>query len=55
MSYDIYLTDPVSGEALEIPQPHFMGGGNQCLYGTNTLCFFDNDTSKFEPTQARRG
>lgn len=37
MSYDIYLTDPVSGEALEIPQPHFMGGGNQCLYGTNTL------------------
>ena len=37
MSYDIYLTDPVSGEALEIPQPNFMGGGNQCLYGTNTL------------------
>ena len=37
MSYDIYLTDPVSGEELEVNQPHFMCGVTQALNGTKTL------------------
>lgn len=24
MSYDIYLNDPVTGQTLEFPEPHFM-------------------------------
>lgn len=35
MSYDIFLTDPVTGDTLELPEPHFMRGGTYALGGTN--------------------
>ena len=34
MSYDIYLNDPVTGETLELPEPHFMRGGTYAVGGT---------------------
>ncbi len=34
MSYDIYLVDPVTGETLELPEPHFMRGGTYAVGGT---------------------
>lgn len=35
MSYDIYLTDPVSGATLELDDPHFMRGGTYQVGGTS--------------------
>lgn len=37
MSYDIYLTDPVTKKPLELEQPHFMSGGTLAPYGTKEL------------------
>ncbi len=34
MSYDIYLTDPVTKQTLELDAPHDMRGGTYCLGGT---------------------
>lgn len=34
MSYDIYLTDPVTGATLELDEPHHMRGGTYALGGT---------------------
>lgn len=34
MSYDIYLTDPVSRDPIELEEAHYMRGGNYCLSGT---------------------
>ena len=34
MSYDIYLTDPVTREPLELEEAHYMRGGNYALGGT---------------------
>lgn len=33
MSYDLCLTDPVSGEALELDEPHQMRGGTHAAGG----------------------
>ena len=35
MSYDIRLSDPVTGEALSIDAPHHMRGGTYCVGGTD--------------------
>lgn len=37
MSYDLYLCDPVSGERLQLDDPHFMRGGTYCQGGDNYL------------------
>lgn len=37
MSYDISLKDPVTGETIEIDEPHFMRGGTYAVGGTNLL------------------
>ena len=37
MSYDIYLTDPVTHERLETDEPHFLTGGTYALGGTREL------------------
>lgn len=37
MSYDISLTDPVTGKTLELEEPHFMIGGTYKLGGTKEL------------------
>lgn len=37
MSYDICLTDPVTGETLEVDASHQIRGGNYALYGTREL------------------
>lgn len=37
MSYDVYFCDPVSGEKIEINEPHFMRGGTYAVGGTTTL------------------
>lgn len=34
MSYDIYLADPVTGETLELDNPHHMRGGTYAASGT---------------------
>jgi len=34
MSYDIELTDPVSGERLQLDEPHEMRGGTYAVGGT---------------------
>ncbi len=34
MSYDIYLNDPVTGDPLELSEPHFMRGGTYTVGGT---------------------
>lgn len=34
MSYDIELTDPVTGERLELDEPHDMRGGTYAVGGT---------------------
>ena len=34
MSYDIYLTDPVTHAPIEFEEAHYMRGGNYCLSGT---------------------
>ncbi len=34
MSYDIYLNDPVTGDTLELSEPHFMRGGTYAVGGT---------------------
>lgn len=34
MSYDISLTDPVTGETLELDSPHHMRGGTYAVGGT---------------------
>lgn len=34
MSYDISLTDPVTGETLELDTPHHMRGGTYAVGGT---------------------
>jgi hypothetical protein len=34
MSYDIYLSDPLSGETLELPFEHHLKGGTYALGGT---------------------
>ena len=34
MSYDIELSDPVSGECLLLDEPHQMKGGTYCIGGT---------------------
>lgn len=37
MSYDIYLTDPITGETLHLDHPHHMRGGTYALGGTCKL------------------
>ena len=37
MSYDISLTDPVTGETIELKEPHFMRGGTYAVGGTTEL------------------
>lgn len=37
MSYDIYFKDPVSGETIELDQPHQMRGGTYAVGGTTEL------------------
>lgn len=37
MSYDIYLTDPVSGDTLQSEERHQMGGGTRRIGGTRDL------------------
>lgn len=34
MSYDIELTDPVSGETIQFDSPHHMRGGTYCVDAT---------------------
>ena len=34
MSYDIYLTDPVSRDPIELEEAHYMRGGTYALSGT---------------------
>lgn len=34
MSYDIYLTDPVTGKTIEFDKPHQLKGGTYALGGT---------------------
>ena len=34
MSYDIYLTDPVTHEQIELEEAHYMRGGTYALSGT---------------------
>lgn len=34
MSYDIYLTDPVSRDTIELEEAHYMRGGTYVLSGT---------------------
>ena len=34
MSYDIWLTDPVSGERIQLDSPHDMSGGTYAVGGT---------------------
>ena len=34
MSYDIYLTDPVTREPIELEEAHYMRGGTYALSGT---------------------
>lgn len=34
MSYDINLTDPISGTVLELDEPHHMRGGTYAMGGT---------------------
>jgi hypothetical protein len=34
MSYDIDLTDPITGEVLELDEPHQMKGGTYAIGGT---------------------
>lgn len=37
MSYDIYLTDPITKAVLETGVPHLMRGGTYSLSGTNEM------------------
>lgn len=37
MSYDVYFCDPVSGEHIELDEPHFMHGGTYAVGGTKEL------------------
>lgn len=37
MSYDIYLCDPITREAIEVEAPHLMQGGTYALGGTTEL------------------
>lgn len=37
MSYDISLNDPVTGDVIELDQPHFMRGGTYAMVGTTEL------------------
>lgn len=37
MSYDIYLTDPVTGDTLQTEVPHQMGGGTRQMGGTRDM------------------
>lgn len=37
MSYDIYLCDPITHEAIEVETPHLMHGGTYALGGTTML------------------
>lgn len=37
MSYDIYLNHPVTGEVLELEEPHHMRGGTYCVGGEKRL------------------
>lgn len=37
MSYDIRLTDPVTGETLMTDAPHEMRGGMYAMYGTSEM------------------
>lgn len=34
MSYDIHLSDPATGETMELDAPHDMRGGTYCVGGT---------------------
>jgi len=35
MSYDIYLTDPITGETIQLDEPHCFKGGTYAVGGTN--------------------
>ena len=37
MSYDIYLNDPVTGQPIELQDPHMMTGGTYAIGGTREL------------------
>lgn len=37
MSYDIYLTDPVTGDTLEAASKHEITGGTYCIGGTTRM------------------
>jgi hypothetical protein len=47
MSYDLSLRDPVSGEELELDEPHFMRGGTYCVSGDRALAL--NITYNYYP------
>lgn len=38
MSYDIELTDPVTGQCILLEEKHDMRGGTYCLGGTREAC-----------------
>jgi hypothetical protein len=37
MSYDVYLNDPVTNEAIHVENAHFMQGGTHAVGGTTEL------------------
>lgn len=47
MSYDIYLTDPVTGETLELDAEHYMAGGTYAIGGTTRMAL--NVTYNYAP------
>lgn len=61
MSYDISLRDPVSGETLELDQPHHMRGGTYAVGGTTlaelnvTYNYSEHYRRLFSPRDAREG
>lgn len=51
MSYNISLTDPVTGKTMELNEPHFMIGGTYRLGGTKKLWL--NVTYNYGPLYRR--
>lgn len=60
MSYDIELTDPITGETLELETPHHMRGGTYASCGTNkahlnvTYNYYEQFIRVFEPLEEPR-
>ncbi len=47
MSYDIDLTDPITGQVLELDEPHQMRGGTYAIGGTTEMSL--NVTYNYAP------